>query len=179
MLRSLENYDDRHLEEVRTGEITEAAVRVEMTAFERLLELAAKVQDLAHLVTAAEGASPGATRNMRMMSDFAALMAPSALNLIAVPTGNPKVRTLCRLERTYVGSEPLEGEMPLLGKIQRKLRPGERAWEIQDPLISPLRRAKQREFVRLLDSPTTGALVSDSNDIAYPGAVLTAIALYR
>ncbi|MGA7087461.1 MAG: hypothetical protein WB116_04155 [Candidatus Dormiibacterota bacterium] len=182
MLQSLDAFDDEIWDQVRTSEIIEVPVTAEVTGFENLLGLAAKMPLLEPFIRAAEKGNPDATDlagTMRAVSDFTSFASQAALNLIAVPTGNPHVRLLCRLQREHVGTEPLEGEMTLLAKVQRKLRRGERVSGIQTPAISHLSKQKQREFAQIFDASRTGGIVAGANSIGFPGAVVTTIALYR
>jgi hypothetical protein len=141
MLRTLDTFNDQAWAEIKNGDIIELPVCTQPIEIETIVGRAASVPGLEPLVRAAtcvpgEMATSDPVKSPSV--DFTAFTRQLNLNLIVIPVGNPRVRLLCPLRSAYVGSDPVEGEMTLVAKVQHKLQPNEHISRLQIPtVISP------------------------------------------
>lgn len=182
MLRTLDTFDDQAWAEIKNGEIIELPVCTQPIEIETILGRAASVPGLEPLVRAAKYV-PGETATSDSVKspsvDFTAFTRQLNLSLIVVPVGNPRVRLLCPLRSAYVGSDPVEGEMTLVAKVQHKLQPNEHISRLQIPAVNNQSEYEHRKFAEAFDILRTSRSLAATNSVDCPGAVVTTIALYR
>jgi hypothetical protein len=166
----------------RRGQIVIAECRVSLPSFSKFLGAAESLEGLIPLMKMfdPDSVDDEAEEAIRGMSALGAIMGKDVV-VVAGLAAAPEYRFTCRLKRRNIlttDDGDLEGEVTILGKLQRKLREGERELLLTMPGISTLNREQRRDLETQLRGDDDPAQAEDLS-IGYPAAILTPIALYR
>jgi hypothetical protein len=169
--------------QLRRGEVLDIEASVSLAGFTKLFDLATQMQQLAKVAAVFERPfEQTATASVGQITDFATLMHSDWIPVVAKPIGSPKYRFLARLDRRKLLVDPMEieGEAMLFGKLQRILGKGEEL-PVADvfPAWSALPIAKRRELEGKLRAADFARFGLGETTIRPPGALLTAVAIYR
>jgi hypothetical protein len=184
MIQDLTAFDEAIWDQVQVGELVEVPVMVRLPGLLQFMQMLSDYMRLAPRMQAAgvaTGIPPEQQAALQFFAEMGGGSTQGALSVIATATGNTRVKFLCRLNREHIRieGEAIEGEATVLAKVQRKMRRGESVPAVDIPMLRNLTGKKQREFMKLFGQPDIEGMHFAESDVAYPGAVLTALALYR
>lgn len=181
----LDAIDEGIWDQLRRGELLEIEAIVQPAGFDRIVELMGMAQQFMPMMDAlgADGVDPETRKLIESVSQLNEAGRPETFTVVASLAGAPAFKFACTLRGRYVLAdlELLAGESTVLGKIQRKLRPGEQhlVASVFGGLEDIMSDEDQREMVEALLGPEVRQLGLASPLLEHPAAILTPIAIYR
>lgn len=183
LVQPLPAVDEGIWAQLEQGELVEFPATVALPGFSKMLDLAAGMAGILPLMQSL-GAGPTDPAAVKAIEGMAQLQASDSgpVSLIASVAAYPRFRFLCQLNRSFLraSANALEGEATVIGKIQRKLFRAETVSAVElFPGMNRLSKKQRREFERNVGNPKIPGMEFGPSSIAYPGAILTPIAIYR
>ena len=185
-LQFLDNIDEGIWESLSRGEIVEIEANLRPTGLGKVAELFSVFEDVLPIAEAAgvdTGEIDPEAKNIMQFIKQLTKMSSDSVSVIANLVSAPRFQFALDLRRDHVLTDPdlLEGEATVLGKIHRKLRPGETelVGNICAGLESILDAPSKDELADVFDDPRIATVGLANPKISYPAAILTTIAIYR
>lgn len=182
-IRLLDYADDKVWDKLRRGEILEVDASLGAAGVSQYLELFKTLQGFAPLM---EMGGEDQAAGISDLADAAKALAAGAgerVSFVAAIASAPQYRfvTELRADSMLVDVGDFAGEATIVGKVQRKLRPGERqlVGSFLGGMEKMLPPEELEKFLSAFDSPEMKAIGISPPAIEAPAAVLTPIAVFR
>jgi hypothetical protein len=176
--------DDAIWNDLHRGEILEIEATIEHTGMSTLRDLATFASRYVGLADAV-GASvdPVVARNLGLISSIASTSDGAHAPVVVKIAIEPRFQFRCRLENASLrcSSDDLAGEAVVVGKLGRKLAPGQ-SLELDDifgGMQKYLPAEKRAELDAQLRAVKLGEMSVGAFTLEYPAADLTPIAIFR
>jgi hypothetical protein len=184
MVQPMQAVDKAIWSQLRRGEILEIEAVTRLSGTATLFRMTEQVTALLPLMDLFGGEVDSEAReNIEKLAEFMKLSGGSAsVPIIAELVDSPDYQFVCHLESRSlrVAADAIEGEVTILGKIQRLLAEKETlaAGDLM-PGIGMFPRAERRKLEKSLSGFKSGETRVGDFAVRYPAALLTAVAVYR
>ncbi|MGN7977418.1 DUF6414 family protein [Microbacterium sp. 22195] len=172
---------DTDLPDLLTGALVEIEVDIEVPTFVKMLNKSTGIINTMKSLSEMSAFLPTSTdspaidpEQVTLVESISGLLGDK-LMIIGLPDSDDwRVAGQLLPQHTRVSVDDLEGEVRIVGKITRKIRPGERHPLLALPGSSILSREKRRELAR--KGPSSE---SDDSWVTGPAVILDILAIYR
>lgn len=181
---AIQECDDEGWSALQRGAIIEVEVVVRLGGLRKLMQLVSEMKTaMAFMQSIGSATDPKSQATLDGMEGLARLDDQASVPIVASVAAAPRFQFACELRASALVADQdrLEGEATLLGKVQRKLRRGERYLPISgmSNVMEAMATKDKAALGKTFSDPKAKAMGLADPSVGFPGIVLTPIALYR
>lgn len=182
-VQSLIALDEAIWDQLEVGELVEVSAQISFPGLKGMKDLARQAKTLAGFMRSVGADDEIDNETLSQIDAFDELspQQPDELQIIASVAAVPRFKIVAKLRQQCLTRDEseLEGEATVVAKIQRKFEKGERESLVDIPGVQATSRKERRKLESELKKlGKSGAPIGEMS-VSYPGAVVTAVAVYR